>query len=99
MPLILESDESKQGGALFIIWDEAEDDGQFSDGPIGMFVLSPFANGGGKRAYSNSIYYDHSSTLKTLQEIFGVEPLLGGAADSATRDLGDLFRRGGSDGR
>jgi phosphatidylinositol-3-phosphatase len=84
---------------LFIIWDEAEDDGQFSDGPIGMFVLSPFAKGGGKRAYSNSIHYDHSSTLKTLQEIFGMEPLLGGAADSATRDLGDLFRRGGSDGR
>jgi hypothetical protein len=48
VPVILESDEYKQGGALFIIWDEAEDDGQFSDGPIGMFLLSPFAKGGGK---------------------------------------------------
>jgi hypothetical protein len=56
VPLILESDEYKEGGALFILWDEAEDDGKFSDGPIGMFVLSPFAKGGGKRPYSNSIH-------------------------------------------
>jgi hypothetical protein len=45
-----------------------------------MFLLSRFAKGGGKRTYSNSIDYDHSSTLKTLQEILGVEPLLGAAA-------------------
>jgi len=92
VPLILESREYKEGGALFIIWDEAEDSGKFSDGPIGMFVLSPFAKGGGKKAFSNSIHYDHSSTLKTLQEIFHVDPLLGAAADSATRDLGDFFK-------
>ena len=35
VPLILNSAEYKRGGALFIIWDEAEDDGAFSDGPIG----------------------------------------------------------------
>jgi hypothetical protein len=34
---------------------------------------------------------DHSSTLKTLQEIFGLTPLLGAAADSATNNLSDLF--------
>ena len=93
VPMILESEEYKQGGALFIIWDEAEDSGEFSDGPIGMFLLSPFAKGGGKRAYSNSIHYDHSSTLKTLQEIFQVGPLLGAAADPETIDLSDLFKR------
>jgi phospholipase C len=93
VPLITESDEYKEGGALFIIWDEAEDSGKFSDGPIGMFLLSPFAKGGGKKSYSNGIHYDHSSTLKTLQEIFGVEqPLLGAAADPETKDLSDLFR-------
>jgi phospholipase C len=97
VPLILQSEEYKRGGALFIIWDEAEDSGAFSDGPIGMFVLSPFAKGGGKEAYSNSIHYDHSSTLKTFQEIFGVKPLLGAAADPATNDLSDLFRQHPSD--
>jgi hypothetical protein len=68
------------------IWDEAEDSG-FPDGPIGMFVLSPFA----KTNYQNSIHYDHSSMLKTFQEIFGVAPLLGGAANPATNDLSDFF--------
>jgi hypothetical protein len=29
VPLILESDAYKQGGALFIIWDETEDSGPF----------------------------------------------------------------------
>jgi phosphatidylinositol-3-phosphatase len=101
VPLILESAEYQEGGALFIIWDEAEDSPPFSDGPIGMFLLSPFAKGGGKLPYSNNIHYDHSSTLKTLEEIFGVEPLLGAAADPHTNDLSDLFKEqcgNGNDG-
>ena len=92
VPLITESAEYKAGGALFIIWDEGEDSGPFGDGPIGMFLLSPFAKGGGKKAFSNSIYYTHSSTLKTVEEIFGVAPLLGAAGDAATMDLSDLFK-------
>ena len=98
VPLIQQSDEYKQGGAIFIIWDEAEDSGPFSDGPIGMFILSPFAKGGGKTAFSNSIHYDHSSTLKTLQEIFQVGPLLGAAADPETKDLSDFFNVDCGDG-
>ena len=92
VPVILNSAEYKKGGAVFIIWDEAEDSGAFSDGPIGMFLLSPFAKGGGKTAYSNSVHYDHSSTLKTLEEIFQVGPLLGAAGDDGTADLSDLFK-------
>jgi phosphatidylinositol-3-phosphatase len=92
VPLILQSDAYKEGGALFIVWDEAEDSGKFSDGPIGLFLLSPFAKGGGVAPYSNSIHYDHSSTLKTIEEIFGVRPLLGAAANSTTSDLSDLFQ-------
>jgi hypothetical protein len=53
---------------------------------------------GGKKAFSNNIHYDHSSTLKTLQEIFGVKPLLGAAADPATKDLSDLFKGNCKDG-
>jgi phosphatidylinositol-3-phosphatase len=89
VPLITESQEYREGGALFIIWDEAEDTDQFSDGPIGFFLLSPFAKGGG---FSNSIHYDHSSTLKTLQEIFQVGPLLGAAGNPQTKDLSDFFK-------
>jgi len=41
------------------------------------------------RRAGNSIHYTHSSTLRTLEEIFGVTPLLGDAANAT--DLGDLF--------
>lgn len=86
VPKILKSQVYHQGGTLFIIWDEAEDSGDFSDGPVGMFVLSPFAKGDG---YENSIHYTHGSALRTFQEIFGVTPLLGDAANET--DLSDLF--------
>ena len=90
--VILDSKEYKDGGALFILWDEAEDTGKYSDGPVSFFLLSPFAKGEGKKAYINKIAYDHSSTLKTIEEIFQVTPLLGGAADPKTKDLKDLFK-------
>ena len=82
VPKILASPAYLDNGALFILWDE----GGSGDGPIGMIVLSPKAKGGG---YRNTIHYTHSSTLRTVEEIFGVTPMLGGAA-SAT-DLRDLF--------
>jgi phosphatidylinositol-3-phosphatase len=81
VPAILSSAAYKNGGALFITWDEAAS----GDGPIGMIVLSPYARNG----YSNTIPYTHSSTLRTLEEIYGVSPLLGDAAHAT--DLRDLF--------
>src|SRR6266702_5384242 len=83
LPAILNSQAYKRGGIVFITWDE----GIGGDGPIGMIVLSPDAKGGG---YSNSIHYTHSSTLRKLQELFGVGPLLGDAAQAT--DLRDLFK-------
>jgi phosphatidylinositol-3-phosphatase len=82
VPRILGSQAYRDGGALFIVWDEAA----AGDGPIGMMVLSPLARGGG---YFNNIHYTHGSTLRTMQEIFGVGPLLGDAANQT--DLSDLF--------
>jgi len=83
VPLILNSAAYQRGGALFITWDEANE----GDGPIGMIVLSPVAKGGG---YSNQIHYTHGSTLRTIQEIFSVTPLLGDAGKET--DLSDLFK-------
>jgi hypothetical protein len=85
MPGILNSDVYREGGAVFLCWDEG--DHNLSDGPIGMLVLSPLAKGNG---YASTNYYTHSSLLRTMQEIFGVTPLLGDAANAA--DLSDLFR-------
>lgn len=83
VPKILNSRAYQEGGVLFITWDEGDDD---NDNPIGMIVLSPYAKGFG---YSNTVYYTHSSTLRTIQEIFQVGPLLRDAAYA--ENLSDLF--------
>jgi hypothetical protein len=81
-PQILNSKAYRDGGVVFITWDEAEK----ADGPIGMIVLSPLAKGHG---YENSVRYDHGSALRTFEEILGVTPYLGEAANQT--DLRDLF--------
>lgn len=86
IPQIMDSKAYKEGGAIFVTWDEGESNGTDSDGPIGMIVRSPYAKGNG---YTNTIHYTHSSMLKTLQEIFHVFPLLGDAQNAT--DLSDLF--------
>ncbi len=81
LPKIMASKAYADGGAIFVTWDESEG----GDFPIGMIVMSPLA----KPGYANSVHYTHSSTLRTMQTIFGVGPLLRGAAKAT--DLGDLF--------
>ena len=82
VPQILNSTAYRNGGALFITWDEAAS----GDGPIPMIVLSPYGKGS---HYHNSTYYTHASTPRTVQEIFGVYPLIRNASYST--DLRDLF--------
>ena len=84
VPKILASPVFRNNGALFITWDEGT--GSTLQGPIGMIVLSPLARGGG---YAGTNRYTHASTLRTLQDIFGVRPLLSEAA--AATSLDDLF--------
>jgi phospholipase C len=80
VPKILSS-SSYQHAVIFITFDESD----HADGPIGLIALSPFAKAG----YANTLTYTHSSTLRTVQEIFGVTPLLGDAARAT--DFADLF--------
>ncbi len=81
--MILSSQAYSNSGAIFITWDEGTSS---SDGPIGMIVVSRLAKGGG---YSNTVHYTHSSTLRSMQEIFKVTPPLRDAANAT--DLSDLF--------
>jgi phospholipase C len=85
IPPILASTAYKDGGVIFILWDEGTL--SLSDGPIGLIVLSPLLKSPG---YSNTLAYTHSSTLKTIEEIFSV-PLLNDAATATTTDLSDFF--------
>ena len=85
VPTILGSNAYKNGGVLFIVWDEGDEIlGNASDGPIGMIVLSPLA----KKGYTNQTAYTHSSMLRTIEEIFGV-PLLRDAKNAT--DLSAFF--------
>jgi phosphatidylinositol-3-phosphatase len=82
LPKVLSSKAWHDGAYVFIIWDEGE---AGSDGPIGMIALSKNV----KPGYVSSLPYTHSSALRTIQEIFGVTPLLGDAVNAT--DLADLF--------
>ena len=86
IPLLTASSAYRTGGVVFLGWEEGEGG---TDGPVGMLALSPFAKAGQESA----VHHDHSSLLKTLQEIFGVTPLLRHAGDPTTTDLSDLFTR------
>ncbi len=84
LPTLLNSAAYKNGGAVFLTWDE--DSGSTTNNPIGMIVLSPLAKGNG---YTNTTLYSHSSFVKTAETIFGLSPLLAHA--SSATDLSDLF--------
>jgi hypothetical protein len=95
VPEIMASDAYKNNGAIVIWNDETEDETPGSHAFTSTeIVISPLAKGD---AYTNTIAYNHSSDLKTLQEIFGVGPRQGigflGHSGGAP-DLSDLFKPG-----
>jgi len=81
LPAILNSPAFANNGAVFVTFDESGGGGQ-----IMMMVLLPLAKGGG---YVSTTFYDHSSTVRTMQDIFGVGPYLGEAANAS--NLSELF--------
>jgi len=89
VPQIMASQAYKNNGAIVIWFDETEG-GDTSNFTLAEIVISPLAKG---NAYTNNIFYTHSSDLRTLQELFGVfgpgGTFLGDAANAT--DLSDLF--------
>jgi len=83
LPGIMASRAFQAGGAIFITWDEAES----GDHPIGLIVVSPLA----KPGYAGTQPYSHASTLRTIEEVLGLTPLLRDAASATS--LSDLFAK------
>ena len=81
IPPILASKAYADGGAVFIGWDFA------SAGyvPLGFIALSANVRAG----YAGTVALTPSSALRSLQEIFGVSPLLGDAKNAT--DVKGLF--------
>jgi hypothetical protein len=99
VPAIMASEAYKNHGVIILWWDESESDGVAGDNAddfnhtVGEIVISSRAhknvNG---LPYASPLNYTHSSDLRTMQEIFGVGPFLGDAANA--NDLSDLFDPG-----
>ena len=100
VPMIMASNAYKNHGAIIIWWDESERDGAATDPnpddfnhTVGEIVISEHAHWNVNGVpYASPLNLTHSSDLRTMQEIFGVGPLLGDAANA--EDLSDLFGPG-----
>ncbi len=98
VPAIMASDAYKNHGLIVLWWDEAEAaaSGENADDfnhTLPFIVISQDAHKNvGGRPYASAVNMSHSSFLREMQEIFGVGPLLGDAANA--NDLSDLFKPG-----
>ncbi len=82
VPTMLESPEYKAGKSVIILtWDEAN----AKTTKMPYIVISPYTKAGG----TTGVRYDHYSTLKGVQQMLGVSPLLGHAADANVSSIAD----------
>jgi hypothetical protein len=98
VPVIMASNAYQNHGMIILWWDEAEADAS-GDNPDDFTHTLPFivisrdvhknVNG---VPYASTVNLSHSSFLRAMQELFGVGPLLGDAANAD--DLSDLFKPG-----
>jgi hypothetical protein len=82
IPKMLASAEYQAGrSAIIISWDEAS----AKTTKMPYIVISPYTKAGG----TTNIRYDHYSTLKGIQQMLGVTPLLGHSADANVSSIAD----------
>jgi hypothetical protein len=85
VPLIMASDAYKDEGVILLWWDESEG-GDDPTRTLPFIVISKKAHPNvGGLPYASSVQYSHSSTLRTMQEVFDVDP------DDGFPFLGDAF--------
>ncbi|HZQ29105.1 MAG TPA: alkaline phosphatase family protein [Acidimicrobiales bacterium] len=100
VPLILDSAAYKDGGALFITFDEASNSdtsgccasgvsgiGTDGGGRVGLLMLSSLARVG----HATDSFYDHHSLLRTIEDAFGITEHLNNAASPKEHSMSDLF--------
>jgi acid phosphatase len=83
VPKLMASDAYKNGGALFLLWDEGSSQGD--DPPF--ILVSP----NGKNGFVSHVEYDTSAYLKTVQTMLGVEPLPCSPNPETVPTMDDLF--------
>jgi phospholipase C len=83
VPKILADDSFKNGGALFLLWDE----GSSSTDDPPFIVVSP----NGKRGFVSNVDYDTSSFLKTVEAMLAVQSLPCDPTPDSVVAMDDLF--------
>jgi hypothetical protein len=100
VPRILASSAYRDGGALFITFDEASTsdnsgccasgisgNGLDGGGRIGLLMLSPLARVG----HASDSFHDHYSLLRTIEDGLGISEHLGRAAAPKEGPMAELF--------
>jgi len=72
IPKILMSNAYKNGGVIFLTWDEAEGRGTDSKDQIPMIIIAPNIKSAG---YKSSTAYSHKSYLATVEDLLGLPRL------------------------
>ena len=86
VPKILASDAFKQGGVLFLLWDEGSGSlGPGDDPPF--IVVSPNAKAG----FVSKTSFDTTSFLKTVQKIMGVDQLPCSKDPTTVQSMDEMF--------
>jgi hypothetical protein len=97
VPSIMASDAYQDGGVIVLWWDESED-GDTAQFKIPFIIISKHAHENvAGLPFASGVEFSHSSFLRTMQEIFDVDPDSGypwlGAA-AVANDLSPLFKPG-----
>ncbi len=83
LPKIFASDAYKNGGVVFVLWDEGSSD---ADDPPFIAISQNV-----KPGYVSTTSYDTSSYLKTVQQLLGIEELPCVADKASVSAMDDLF--------
>jgi len=83
VPRLFATDAYRNGGALFLLWDEGSNSGD--DPPF--IAVSPRVKGGTVSTTS----YDTSSFLLTVEDMLGLQALPCSASPGSTQPMSDLF--------
>ena len=86
LPKILASDAFRNGGVVFLMWDEGGGTPAMDDPPF--LAISPNARTG----FVSRVAYDTSAYLKTVQAVLGVDPLPCVAETAPVPTMDDLFK-------
>jgi hypothetical protein len=84
VPQIMASSAYTNNGVIIIWWDETEGD-DTTNYTIPEIIISPLAKG---NAYNSTLEYSHSSQVKTMEEIFGLNFISNSIPAVETRAVG-----------